>query len=391
AIPKKENYVKAEVTLNFSHNGADYQIKRSIAYDIQNQKEINQEVEMSQIYPSFKKITEPLTALNPMLPPNVRTYFFFDGEKIDEFSKPEHDKEVKDAVYQVLGFNTIDRAITHLRDILKEYNKEIGQKSSGRLRDLYERYNELLKQEEELEKKLQELKDERKNLEINIEEIKGRLREIEEIQEYMKKKDNIEYMIKDTEDQLEIVYDELLKIVNESFIFIGAKALDLTEELIKNELQNSNDIPSKYLIKFIEKLLEEKTCICGETLDPSKRNTLLRKKAEISIEIKENPTDEIFSTIRESLTKFKYLGSEKLEDLKSKFIKKEELKEKLEELKKQLDEIDQMIGSYPTEDVRKLINELETASENYGSMETKIEKLENDLKDKKKDIENIQR
>jgi len=48
------------------------------------------------------RVTNPIGTMNSILPVNVREYFLFDGEKIDNFAKPEAAKQVKDAIYLVL-------------------------------------------------------------------------------------------------------------------------------------------------------------------------------------------------------------------------------------------------------------------------------------------------
>ena len=52
--------------------------------------------------------------MNTILPSNVHTYFFFDGEKIDNFARPESAQEVQEAIYKVLSLETLTRTKTHL-------------------------------------------------------------------------------------------------------------------------------------------------------------------------------------------------------------------------------------------------------------------------------------
>jgi len=159
AKKKGQPFVESEVTLTFSHEGVDYQIKRKIIYDVKEDIEHPEEVKMEKVYPKIEEITNPLIALNPILPPNVRTYFFFDGERIDDFSKPKHDKEVKEAVYKVLGVTVVERAKLHVKSILQEYNRELIKKSSGKLRELREKYSNILEEKELLEQELKRTKE----------------------------------------------------------------------------------------------------------------------------------------------------------------------------------------------------------------------------------------
>ena len=391
AKEKGKKFVTGEVVLFFSHEGIDYEIKRKIIHDIDNAKESNEEVEMTQLHPKVIKIHEPLIKLNPILPPNVRTYFFFDGEKIDEFSKPKHDKEVKEAVYKVLGVTVIERAINHLKDITKEYNREISKKSSGRLKELHEKYERLLEEKEKTEEELNNLKEERRNLEIQLEEIKGRLREIEEIQEYVKERDKVENQITETEDKLKEIYLQLSDIINKSFLLIGSYAIDFTDDLIKKELQNANEISNKYLIKLIEKILEEKKCICGTEVTSDIKSVLLVEKAKLSKEKQENPVEEILTTLATIIPNLREKKEKILLSLTNLYLEKEKLKKELDNLRKKLDEIEQILGNHPVEDIRKLQNNLFTYSQDYGSIKERINTLETQLKIIKTEIEFLKR
>ena len=54
--------------------------------------------------------------VNMILPADARRYFFFDGERIDEMSRPGHEREVQDAVRSVLKLKALERSAGHLDD-----------------------------------------------------------------------------------------------------------------------------------------------------------------------------------------------------------------------------------------------------------------------------------
>ena len=390
AKEKGKEFVKSEVILYFSHEGIDYQIKRTAFFDVKQEKEEVGKEEMEEIYPKIKKISSPLIKLNTILPPNVRTYFFFDGEKIDEFSKPEHDKEVKKAVYDVLGVTAIERAIHHVKDIVREYNKEMSQKSTGKLKELSEKYNTFLEEEDKLEKELENLKEERKNLEVQIGEIKGRLREIEEIEEQIKERDRLENRIKFLEKELEDIYYRLSEAINNSFYLIGSSAVETAEGIINKEVKDSDNIPKKYYLKLIEKILEEGKCICETPITPEKKESLLKKKIELKKE-GEEPSQIIFSELYDKLSDLKYEKEKIKNTVSENFLRKSELKNELKELYEKKDELDQKLGNHSIENVRKLQNKLVEYSQDYGKIREKIEILEEELKNLKKEIEVLQK
>jgi len=385
-----EKFVQAEVLLTFSHEGVVYQIKRSIFYDVDSEREFQENVEMKEIYPKPKEISNPLITINPILPPNVRTYFFFDGEKIDEFSKPSHDKEVKEAVYKVLGVTIIERAKAHVYEIQREYNRELMSQASGRLKELQEKYDKLLKLKEDKEEKLKELKEERKSIEIQIEEIKGRLKEIFEIQEYIKEKDKLENKLKSLEEEKERIYEDLKNAINQSFLLIANQAINDSEEFIKNEGKETGDIPNKYLIKLIEKILEEKKCICGREVDQNMRTYLVGKKIEVSKNRDKDIAEDILAEIYGSLTDLKSKKENIYSLISSKFIKKTEILDEINQLEKDIDELDQKIGTH-SENGMKLQQNLNKLYEDMGIIKANISNLEEELENLKKEIEELKR
>lgn len=389
----KENgnkFVHSEVILTFSHSGIDYQIKRKIVVDVETGEEHSENVEMERLTPKVERVHNPLITINPILPPNVRTYFFFDGEKIDEFSKPEHDKEVKEAVYKVLGVTIIERAITHVRDVTREYNGELTKKSTGKLKELRDKYNDLLNKYN-LEEEIRNLKEERKNLEIEIEFIKGRLREIEEVEEYIKEKDRLESKLKNLEDELSNVYNQLSEKINSSFILIGNIAIEKSEEIIRNSLQNKDEIPTEYMLKIIEKVLNEKKCICGSEITSELREKLIGKKIELTKEKSKDKTEEILFELYSKLSDLKAEKEGILNILMENFQKRSKIKDEINKVKRQIDEIEQKLMKHDIEDVKKLQNKLVNLSQEYGSIKEKILNKEEDLKELKLEIETLRK
>ena len=57
-----------------------------------------------------RRIDNPTGRIESILPSNVRTYFFFDGEKIDQFTRTSHEAEVEKAVRNVLKIEVLERA-----------------------------------------------------------------------------------------------------------------------------------------------------------------------------------------------------------------------------------------------------------------------------------------
>ncbi len=62
---------------------------------------------------------------SPSLVADAAGYFFFDGEKIDKFARPDNAKGIREVVKPVLKFVDLDRAIAHLDDVAGDYEKHL--------------------------------------------------------------------------------------------------------------------------------------------------------------------------------------------------------------------------------------------------------------------------
>ena len=82
------------------------------------------------------RVSNPVGTMNAILPVNVREYFLFDGEKIDNFAKPEAAAQVQEAIRLVLKLEVLERARDHLEGAAQEYRRELKQVSSAELRNL---------------------------------------------------------------------------------------------------------------------------------------------------------------------------------------------------------------------------------------------------------------
>ena len=93
--------VELGVEITFTHEGERY----TLARNAEATKTDDNKLLLSNCIPTlvkiradgnFEKILNPSGVIESILPQNVSSYFFFDGEKIDEFARPDHDYEVRE-------------------------------------------------------------------------------------------------------------------------------------------------------------------------------------------------------------------------------------------------------------------------------------------------------
>jgi DNA sulfur modification protein DndD len=198
------------------------------------------------------------------VPEVLREYFFFDGERLDDYFKEEKPKSIKEAVFKISQLEKLDDTIEHLENVKSEFRRkskkltpkaidkqeelEIHEKSlknyKKELEQLKEEWEEAKKKENEYREKLKdvdvrnikELQEERERLEKESDELEEKIRRI--------KNDKSDYMI-----------DKAPSI----FVF---DAISKTRQIL-GEKKEAGEIPPDYKKNFIEKLLKKGRCICG--------------------------------------------------------------------------------------------------------------------------------
>lgn len=208
------------------------------------------------------EIKNPVGTLNTILPSNVRTFFLFDGEKIDTFAKPDSTDEVKYAIYNVLKLEVLDRAKTHLSHVAAQYKRELKESSTGELRDLLEKDEKKRKERDEATASLQELEKERDSAKRKIADVDKRLRQLQSSKSLQEQRDRIQKELESTESDLAGVVREIRGIVLSGPAFISRGAVVAALEVLDKKRERG-EIPSAVRQQFIEDLLERGICICG--------------------------------------------------------------------------------------------------------------------------------
>lgn len=340
--------------------------------------------------------------INSIINESVKNYFFFDGSRIESFTKEKYENDVKVAIKNILRIEAINRAIEHIKNLIVDYQKEIKDLDAS---------NEIIKLNDELDKnkivynqireKIKNLENEKNNCIDNIENINREINSFEKNSIYYEEIDKINKEIKIKEKDIIDNYEKLKNFLGKNSILL------FTDELINDSirfLEDKNkrpDIPARFLKEILKKSIEQKKCvICDSEIDNYKINELSKNKlVELCIDDNEN-TDN--SNI---LSEIKIL-KEKRKNIYDYFL---HIVNNINSLEKELDElynkkkmINDKIGSLDPEHYKKLKiqlsefdkikeeiikneaiekNNLENINKKISEIETKINNLQ--LKDNK--------
>lgn len=213
----------------------------------------------------LKPVTsQPNYFVNLILPQTIHDFFFFDGEKLDDFFKEDSNKRVQEAIMKVSQIELLDAAMGHLDEVKDEIRRNAKGLSSDA--DNISKKIDALKIE--LSKRTSELTSLRKQeatLEENIKEIESKIRESpsEKAQALQEERDRINDEIDVLERELNTEKIESIShLVNEGPSIYVYDAISATAKLI-DEKYKKGDLPPKIREPFLKELLDEGECICG--------------------------------------------------------------------------------------------------------------------------------
>ena len=213
-----------------------------------------------------KEVPDPTITIDRALPVNAKQYFLFDGEKIDQLSKPEHDSDVKEAVRNILQLPAIERAIEHMKAIKKDFVAKLKRTARTHSeQDLFNALEEIdkgidlsTKAQAERELRLSQVRD----LKAKIEQD---LRKFTAIKELTNRKDDLLKNHQLCQARIKSNKINVAEILANSSLIICKKIIDDTAGLMEERRQKGN-IPPGIREPFIKDLIGKGLCICGNDL-----------------------------------------------------------------------------------------------------------------------------
>ena len=271
-----EEVYGSSVTMFVEHNGESIEITRTI----QLRGKI-QGVPASKDFESTLTVIsngKPITAdneekadyINSLIHEDAAQYFFFDGEKINDYSIANSEK-YKDAIARILGIKEIENTISDLLQVQKDYEK--GRDEALKKLDKYE---DILQNKKDIEQEVFTRKEQlhKYDLEIQaatelIQKHEDELKKFEDIKEQVERKQALSATINQQEEKLKEIEqkrDDCFK--KNSSVILGMIAFNRLAKV-------SPEKPLEYHISSAVKehllyLIGQDKCSCGADMTPDR-------------------------------------------------------------------------------------------------------------------------
>lgn len=389
--------IRTSVDLAFLHNSERYLVKRILQGIKQSDGTVKVEdndsftIMRTRADGQAERINNPIGTMNSILPVNVREYFLFDGEKIDNFAKPEAAAQVKQAIYLVLKLEILERSRRHLEAVAAEYRKELKSKSGQELRDLLDQEEKARAEIKKVKERIVELHQENESAQRKIAEIDKRLREMENTNILQQQRDRIERDLKQRRTEMQEVVS-IARDLTTSGYFIVAESAIKKAVLILEEKRARGEIPSDYRQQFIKDLISNMVCICGRPFtDGSDEHRALL--AKISHGLPDALQDDVLNTCA-ILQAFEQRTEKHRSDVDNAMRRRTELIDIIMGLEAELDDVSRQLKGSPLEEISKLEQNRERFHTDFqdnileiGSLQERENKFVKQVVELKKEID----
>ena len=394
---RNEEVVRTTVELTFTHDGERYLASRRL--ESVKQADVSISLSGTDDFTMMRtrwdgqaeRVNNPIGTMNAILPSNVRTYFLFDGEKIDNFAKPEASDEVRYAIYNVLKLEVLSRGRKHLEDAAAEYRRELKSVSSGELRDLIEQEERARAEKEQVLARKEALEREIESARHQITDIDQRLREMQNARALQQQRESLERDIKQRQVEMDRLVSDIRDTATGGFVILGQSAIERALAIL-DEKRERGEIPSNIRQQFIQDLLDRMRCICGRPFEPGSLEhqqllTLMNSSLPGSLE------DDVLNTSA-ALRPFAERAQMLKDSLDGAMRRRAELLDFIQTLEEELDDVSRQLKGSPQEEISRLEKQrqdfradIESYRLEQGNLDTRLETLGKEIARLEKQIE----
>ena len=383
--------------LSFTHNGTVYFMRRTERFMRINEKITSADsVSLSHTKDNGertnpekdKAIVEEL--LNRIIPKTILEGITFDGERmkklniVDDSSK----KIIKNVISLVTNERLFELCLAEIKDVNNDVSRERKKinKATGNV------------SAEEIERKINELRDDKENAEIGlagaktnlqkveykIQEVSQKLAQLEDAKQLEQKRRGLEKDLERAQKDFAQKIESFQKRLADGYFLVTDQLI----EDVKNSLETI-DIPAGLTVEAVKSIMKRPKCICGCDMNEEIVQRLQTLLGTL-------PPDNISSNVLYMANQFPREKMRAKELLKESYNSMNESKKEVAELKSRLSEVSSSLVTSVSEEVRDLEIRRNKLFEDKGRLNDKInthklslEKFSSSLVDQMKKLESV--
>ena len=385
-INKDADGDEAFAEVHFLHEGRQYIARRELT--VARGKEVTGPLLLDTLSPKGKvsAVAAPTAAINSILPADARRYFFFDGEKIDELSKPGHEAEVSDAVRSVLNLKVLERAVTHLEAVEKGLAKDASKHKA-----LGDREIQLIERTEALNERLAAYREEReqgirrlRGIQDEIDDVRERMQHESEAREVAARQKVLEHEVDVIEDDRAELLDELSSELPRLAFAIAQDAVRVADSIL-DEKRSKGEIPSSLRQHLVDDLIIAGSCICDRPIDAEALDALNRRRSTAV-------SDELEEAVQLATGRIKALIADQVDHVevtRRMLARRSDLIDREDQAQRAIDELRGRLRTDFSDEVKQLEEQVRALEDERNDLNYRRGRIDQEIVDVENDLQQI--
>jgi DNA sulfur modification protein DndD len=321
----------------------------------------------------WKPSEQPNITVNFLLPEGIKHFFFFNGERLNDFFRTGSNEKVRQAILDVSQVSLLDTTINHLGNIRDSLARD-AKGLSSEAEEIQERIERIRAGIEDYRNILEKYQEEKRKVGADLDEAETWLREhsISQVKTLQRGRDQLEREIDRIDRQRTEIKEASLKHLISSLPFIfGLEALHEMATKVDKEYR-TGELPPKIKDTYLKELLQRGRCICGTDLESDRdaRKQIMELLAGES---------SVLASIHREVTSGKFLSASifrdasKFAETREKYGKQtRELDATADEYRQALKETNEEMKKIDEEEVRDIENRRSNLFQRLESLQKKI-------------------
>ena len=314
------------------------------------------------IYVDGKKVSFEDIYLSKHLPMNIREYFLFDGEQLENYFENDNKRNsnIKKSVYKLSHLDLLEKTEKHLNNRISDFQNQLSRLNPLLAKYLKDQttYNNKIK---EIDKKLSKIEVDLEDWHLKISDCRERIKRYgEDPTILIDRKVKLESQVIKLNDDLDRIENDYTKFLIRNFPKILSISSLINVQVICKDLAEKGYIPARFKKEFLEYLLEEHECVCGADLSEGTDNYVKLKE----LYDKTDETTNIADTVNLLLGNVNSIISNFPINFKEELVKKlsdiEKLNTRRSELDKEVTDINEKLINIDEDHVKKLQKDILT-------------------------------
>lgn len=326
-----------------------------------------------------------------ILPASLHRYFFFDGERMEQIVREDKRTEIAEATRELLGIESFNRAIRHLKEAGKTLEEELRQIGDTETRRLIKDKQKLETEKEQLLQRQQEIQQELTDQQDIKRTLGSRLLELGGAQVLQDRRASLELQLRSLREQLKQSKEMIQRTLStKGYLVLLSQTTNPFREMIDG-MRKRGELPMGIKQQFVRDLLNQQRCICGaELIEGTPAHSLVQTWMDRSGVV---DIEETLIRVGVQVDEIEKQAPEFWEVVDREQDNINQRREELSGVETELEEISEKLRTTPQENIQQLQKRLDTVEAKIseleretGATQQKLTAIESQIEQKVKQI-----